>query len=48
MGNDYEAIVQAFVNSLDTLNLSQEEYLEALQYAMSEIEVFIQACKETM
>lgn len=41
-------ITQRFIQALEKVECTQEEYLAGLMYALAELEVSIQAVKETM
>jgi hypothetical protein len=46
--NEYEKIIEGFLEDMREVNASQEEFYQALMNAFSEIKIELQNCKETM
>lgn len=44
----YAFVLETFLIDMANVKATQEEYYDALRHALSEIEVSLQACKETM
>jgi hypothetical protein len=44
----YAFAVEAFLIDMAIIEATQEEYYDGLRHALHEIEVALQACKETM
>lgn len=44
----YQKLTQSFLEQMAEIDSTQEEYADGLKYALEEIEVSLQAAKETM